>query len=405
MSKSLLTDKLVETVKIRAMIPDSGEIAGNNDGGFPDSEIIDILNEEMDVSILPKVLDFHEEYYVYYEDIEYDSDITNYRIPYRAIGNKLREVHFVDSSDKVSKLTKIELEDLPDFQDGFTFGQSNVFYIKNDFLVIPNSSNNASVSYVRMYFYLRPNELVPDDEGGVITAINTSTGVITLSAFPTAFSTATTFDFISKYSPHKIYSYDIKVGDFNSSSKTLTFSIAKTFTTVNTSTEEITLSAHGYYTGLLGTLSTAGTLPTGFSTATDYYVIKVDDDTFKLATSLANAEAGTAIDITGAGSGTHTFTPSEDHIPNELIVGDYVCIAEESIVPQLPSELHSYLAQCAAMVCIEAVGDERQVGIMQKKVDKIEKNMMKLIDNRVEGSPQKINPRNGILKSSRMRRF
>lgn len=54
-------------------------------------------------------------------------------------------------------------------------------------------------------------------------------------------------------------------------------------------------------------LTTSGSLPAGLATATDYYVIWVSDTTIKLATSYANAVAGTAIDITTAGSGTHTL--------------------------------------------------------------------------------------------------
>lgn len=54
-------------------------------------------------------------------------------------------------------------------------------------------------------------------------------------------------------------------------------------------------------------LTTSGTLPAGLATGTDYYVIKVTDTTIKFATSYANAVAGTAIDITDAGTGTHTI--------------------------------------------------------------------------------------------------
>lgn len=62
---------------------------------------------------------------------------------------------------------------------------------------------------------------------------------------------------------------------------------------------------------LVGTrvrLTTTTTLPAGLSLATDYYVIKVTDSTFKLATSYANAIAGTAINITSTGTGTHTIS-------------------------------------------------------------------------------------------------
>ena len=54
-------------------------------------------------------------------------------------------------------------------------------------------------------------------------------------------------------------------------------------------------------------LTTTTTLPAGLSLATDYFVIKVTDLTCKLATSYANAVAGTAINITDAGTGTHTI--------------------------------------------------------------------------------------------------
>lgn len=61
-------------------------------------------------------------------------------------------------------------------------------------------------------------------------------------------------------------------------------------------------------TGTRVRLTTTVTLPAGLALATDYYVIKVSDTTFKLATSYANAIAGTQIDITDAGTGTHTVS-------------------------------------------------------------------------------------------------
>ena len=59
-------------------------------------------------------------------------------------------------------------------------------------------------------------------------------------------------------------------------------------------------------TGTRVRLTTTTTLPGNLSLATDYYVIKLSDTTFSLATSYANAIAGTARDITDAGTGVHT---------------------------------------------------------------------------------------------------
>lgn len=79
-------------------------------------------------------------------------------------------------------------------------------------------------------------------------------------------------------------------------------------TEVDYSTDEFTETAHGYYSGAsVQVTNQAFPLPTGLAFSTDYYVIVVDSDTFKLATSLSNALAGTAIDVTFP-SGTWSAT-------------------------------------------------------------------------------------------------
>ncbi len=56
-------------------------------------------------------------------------------------------------------------------------------------------------------------------------------------------------------------------------------------------------------------LTSSGTLPAGLSLATDYYIIFVDSDNVKFASSRANAVSDTAVDITAAaGGGTHIIT-------------------------------------------------------------------------------------------------
>lgn len=85
--------------------------------------------------------------------------------------------------------------------------------------------------------------------------------------------------------------------------------VCSSATDINASTDIFTQVAHGLLTGLLLQATTSSALPTGLSLATDYYIIKIDADTFKLATSLANALAQTAINITDVGTGDQTFTP------------------------------------------------------------------------------------------------
>lgn len=84
---------------------------------------------------------------------------------------------------------------------------------------------------------------------------------------------------------------------------------AKTFT-ANAGTDVITVSGASFAKGQAVTLSTTGTLPAGLAAATTYYVVTAGSS-FKLATTLANAIAGTGIDITDTGSGTHSITGTE----------------------------------------------------------------------------------------------
>jgi hypothetical protein len=71
----------------------------------------------------------------------------------------------------------------------------------------------------------------------------------------------------------------------------------------------ITATAHSLVTGDSVIYdNTNGTNITGLVDGTTYYVIRLSASTFKLATTLPNAVAGTAINITGRGTGsTHTF--------------------------------------------------------------------------------------------------
>lgn len=89
------------------------------------------------------------------------------------------------------------------------------------------------------------------------------------------------------------------------STRTATFT-ADAGTDIMTYTSTTSLPSN-LLTGTRVRVSTTTTLPSPLVAATDYYLIRVDNSTYKLATSYANAKAGTAIDITTTGSGTHTL--------------------------------------------------------------------------------------------------
>lgn len=86
---------------------------------------------------------------------------------------------------------------------------------------------------------------------------------------------------------------------------------ALTITAVNTN-DQLTINGHALNTGdgPAAIRNFGGALPTStpqFAAVTDYWIIRVDANNIKLATSSANALLGTAIDITAVGSGTNVL--------------------------------------------------------------------------------------------------
>lgn len=87
---------------------------------------------------------------------------------------------------------------------------------------------------------------------------------------------------------------------------TLTSTTAYTFT-VNTGTDVVTAAGHTFANDQVVAVRSSTTLPGGLVVALPYYVINVSGNDFQLSTSLG----GGAVDITSAGSGTHTIQGQE----------------------------------------------------------------------------------------------
>lgn len=79
-----------------------------------------------------------------------------------------------------------------------------------------------------------------------------------------------------------------------------------TFTVTIATPAVVSLTAHGLSTGDQVFLTTSSALPTGLTANTLYYAVRVDANSFNLATTRANAYAATKINTSGSQSGTHT---------------------------------------------------------------------------------------------------
>ena len=310
MARVYSSRQLIDSAKRKAMVPDTQVT-------FLDEDFLAFANEEMDLGIIPLVMSFREDYYQNSILVPLESNKTRYTIPYRAIGNKLRDLQYIDSSGNVYPMRRIFVEDLHKFDNGFndldTTGY-NKYYIENDEIVLVSnpSANGASL---KILFYLRPNALVLEEDVAFATAIDRTTGVITLNQIPEKFEVGGLLDFVEKRSPSKILKYDIPV----------------------------------------------------------------------LSINIPN----------------RTITVDPQYIDQHFTIGDQVSCAEETTLPQLPAELQSLLAQRVAARCLEALGDQAGLQAATAKIAEIEQKIIPMIDNRVDGSPMKVNANVGLLKSIR----
>lgn len=83
-------------------------------------------------------------------------------------------------------------------------------------------------------------------------------------------------------------------------------------------------------------------------------------------------------------------------------VGDYVCVANECIIPQIPPDLHNALAERTAARILAAIGDKEGLQISTAKLQEIETRQGNLLDDRSEGTPQKITARHSLLRYGKM---
>ncbi len=85
-------------------------------------------------------------------------------------------------------------------------------------------------------------------------------------------------------------------------------------------------------------------------------------------------------------------------------VGDYVCLAGETCVPQIPVELHALLAQRVTYRALEALGDPR-ADAAKAGADEMAKKALMLLQPRVESQARVLVNRHGPGFGSNRRRY
>jgi hypothetical protein len=312
MSRILNGDAMINSARRRTMTPD-------DTSAFTDQDILDILDEELNAQVLEKLKVLHGDNLTVAIDIPRSDDGT-YEIPYRAVGNTLRDVSLLQG-EVLYELSQISISELPDHS--FSTDSSSyleLFYMENSTikLVTPSRSYTA----IRMRFMLRPNVLTKQEEAGTISDIITDdvagTTTLVLSSVGRNFVSGVDYDIVGAKSPNKIKAFD--------------------------------------------------KLPT-------------------------------AVSIGSSGSIVFNTVDLSNEL-SDIKKGDFVTLAGETPVPNIPTEMHPLLAQAAAVQLLESTTDTEALNNAQKRMDKMAASIQTLVDNRVDFAPKKIKPRHSALSSA-----
>jgi len=294
-------DGLVTSIKRRASMPTSQSL-------FTVADLLALADEEMQTVIFPVIMSIKGDYFVNNSDTTMTT-ATSYAIPNDAIGLKLKDAYWLDADGEEHQIPSVNLADVTGEVIRGWLGIG--YYLqKNSVILTPNSKDGDTL---RLKYYRRASKMVPNDEGGQITAINTGSGVVDVDNIPTAWAITDTFDAIDQNPGFE------------------------------TQDSDLTISA-----------------------------ITTTQMTFDDVTNLA--------------------------------VGDWVCMAGETTIPQITPEAHSLLAQSVAVKCLESLGDPKML-VAQGKFEQIKTNFIDMVAPRADGQVKKIIQRSGTLAWPKINRW
>lgn len=193
------TAKLLVSINRRAFAP-TGQTT------FETPDLLEIADEETMSTILPNIVSVREEFFVYHTDYTIVANQAAYDIPPRSVGMIVREVHFINDSGNILDLDRMEPEEIATtIPSG---GDPTKFYLKNNQIYLYRTPSTANGT-LRVYFFLRPGNLIESSDGAVITAIDTATKVVTVGTIVSTWATGDIFDLIRKDGGHEYRDFDL----------------------------------------------------------------------------------------------------------------------------------------------------------------------------------------------------
>ena len=422
---------LIEAIKRDISIPVSYNTYGDN-------QLLSFLNDEMDLSMVPSVMEFHEDYFVRRVVMPLEPNLIKYNIPSRAIGGRLNDLKISDTSGSFYPMTRIQSGD-KDYYNSLVsgYGYPEKYYLENDNVVLASTPQATGTSFLNFFLFMRPNRLVVNERAAIIRRfVKNLTIDVSLLASGDIIKIGSTV-FTAVVTPPASGQFQIGADSIITATNLAQAIVAEgTYDASNGTPSTAIVSV--FYTKLATTFDTDA--PTAIVIATRQGVQFTAPVSTVYTDPITNESEplfnpGTLVDFLQTNGAHKTYNFDTPILPNGVSVdimefnpedlkeyqsndnlktffdikpGDYVCLASECIIPQMPSDLHVSLVKRTSASILSSMGDVTQAAAKEQKVMELDQRQATLLDNRVDNSPLKITQRRSILnyqKNNRFRRF
>jgi len=354
---------LIETIKLNSAFPLSQVT-------YSDEDLLKFANHELFLAQVPSVLQYHEDYFSYRENVPLKINKSRYDIPYRAIGQKIYDVYYRDpnAGGHLRKLSRIDSADKAFFQfnnNGY-ITPAHYYFEANQVCLTTDIGEGITGELVFVY-YLRPNNLVLDNRAAVCENF---TREITINN-----TNIVAGDTLAVGGLRFIADTDFAIGA-NS-----TITATNLNTAINTEGTNISTVTGDVVTVFYSELSTSVTS----SNSTGIIIDVLQGIQFDQVPE--NIKNGSLVDFLKKKGGHRTYTfdiklgrnvVSSNiikfpvaNIPEDFEAEDYICSQFECIIPQIPSDLHSLLAERTVARILEAQGDMQGLQAAEQKVRRV----------------------------------
>lgn len=381
---------LIETIKLNSAFPLSQVT-------YSDEDLLKFANHELFLAQVPSVMQYHEDYFSYRESVPLKINKSRYDIPYRAIGQKIYDVYYNDpgAGGHLRKLSRIDSADKAFFQfnnNGYITPAH--YYFEANQVCLTTEIGEAITGDLIFVYYLRPNNLVLDSRAAIcenftreITVdITTMIAGDTLTLGSVIFTAGTSFAIGANST--------ITASNLNNA--------------INTEGTHLATVTNNIVTAFYETLDTTVSSSNSAALSID---TKQGIQFDQVPTNITN---GSLVDFLKKKGGHRTYTFDVKlgrnvvssniikfdvgQIPEDFEAEDYICSQFECIIPQIPSDLHSLLAERTVARILEAQGDMQGLQMANAKIGDMESRQATMMQNRAEGSPRKVFNRNSLLR-------